>query len=103
MWPAVILNKRSRIQHTTQAVVLVCSDPQTVCACVMHDQFVCCAYVCVRVCVQSGWHLMELWVSGGENEFKFSGELITITNPAVREQRPCYLKITFHLTLSWLF
>lgn len=53
MWPAVILNKRSRIQHTTQAVVLVCSDPQTVCACVMHDQFVCCAYVCVRVCVHS--------------------------------------------------
>ena len=46
---------------------------------------------------------MELWVSGGENEFKFSGELITVTNPAVRKQKPCYLKITFHLTLSWLF
>lgn len=82
-----------------------CLQWSTDCLCMCDAWSVCvlCVCMCACVCSQSGWHLMELWVSGGENEFKFSGELITITNPAVREQRPCYLKITFHLTLSWLF
>lgn len=74
-------------------VVLVSSDPQSVYACEMCDQFV------WRACV-SGCQLTRLWVSGGVEELEFRGELITITIPAVK---PCYLKINFHLTLRSLF
>lgn len=34
---AVILNKRCRIQQSSQALVFVCSDPKTVCTCEMCD------------------------------------------------------------------
>lgn len=51
----------------------------------------------------SGCRMMELWFPRGKKEVQFRGELITITLPAVRRQKPYYAKITFHLTLRLLF
>lgn len=39
---ALIVRKSSRIQQSTQAVVVVCSDLETVCTCKMCDQCVIC-------------------------------------------------------------
>lgn len=68
MGPAVILNKRSRIQQSTQAAVLVCNDPQTVCVCGMCYQCVFCVKrvcVCVRTVRLSVDGIVAPWRSGG--------------------------------------